>query len=92
MRDRHARLIGVLLASPFLAAVAAGPLLPSHFGAAGMLAFICAACGAAWLPAALAAKTGKDNAADMIGLVAGCAVIAVLIAAAGMCLSLGRSP
>jgi cell cycle sensor histidine kinase DivJ len=80
---RHRRLIGVLLASPFPIAAAAGLLLPSALGAAVTLALICATCGAAWLAAILVAATGKDRAAGMIALAAGAAVLACLTAAAG---------
>jgi two-component system, cell cycle sensor histidine kinase DivJ len=82
-RQRHGRLIGVLLASPFLAAAAGSLLLPPHLGVAVTLAFICAACGTAWLAALLAAATGRDNAAKIVALVAGIAAIAALTAAAG---------
>jgi cell cycle sensor histidine kinase DivJ len=82
-RRNHARLIGVLLAAPFLAAAPAGLLLPPHLGAAMTLAFICATCGAAWLAALLVATTGRDKAAGVIGLASFGAAAAVLIAAAG---------
>jgi cell cycle sensor histidine kinase DivJ len=82
-RRAHGRLIGVLLAAPFLAAGAAVTLATASLGAAATIAVILALFGPSWLAALLVAATGKARLVGGAALSAASCGLAVLIAAAG---------
>ena len=82
-RLRQRRFIGIMLAGPFLVAVAVAVLFPPHLGVAMTLAAICATFGAGWLAAFCVAATGKEWANDAIALVLGTVALAAIVAAAG---------
>jgi cell cycle sensor histidine kinase DivJ len=77
------RLIGVVLAAPFLIAAPAAILLPPLVGATAMLAGICAIFCAAFLIALLVAATGRARIAEAIVLALGMVALAGIVAAAG---------
>lgn len=83
VRGRQTRLVGILLAAPFLASIAAAFFLPTTLGAATTLTVICAAFSVAWVGIVLTGSTGKDNAVGMASLIIGTVIIAALLAAAG---------
>ncbi|WP_230980366.1 PAS domain-containing sensor histidine kinase [Oryzicola mucosus] len=67
-RATHARLIGVLLAMPFLLAGPAVLLLSGQVGTVAILAVIFSAFGLCWLNALLVAATGRVKAFGAVGL------------------------
>ena len=82
-RLRQRRFLGIMLAGPFLVAVAVAIFFPPHLGVAMTLAAICATFGAGWLAAFCVAATGKEWANDAIALVLGTVALAAIVAAAG---------
>ncbi|HEY6630298.1 MAG TPA: PAS domain-containing sensor histidine kinase [Rhizobiaceae bacterium] len=81
-RVAQRRLLGVLLAAPFLIAAPAAILVSPLVGAPAMLAGICALFLAALLIAALAAATGHARIAEALALTLGTVTLAGVVAAA----------
>jgi cell cycle sensor histidine kinase DivJ len=82
-RRIHGRLVGVLLASPFLTAGAAVTLVTANTGAAATIAVIFLLFGLGWLAAMLVTATSKARFVGAVALVAASCGLAGLIAAAG---------
>jgi two-component system, cell cycle sensor histidine kinase DivJ len=82
-RLRQRRFIGVMLATPFLAAGAAVTLVTSSLGAAVTVAAIFAAFGLCWFAALLVAATGRMAFAGQAALVLASLALAGAIFAAG---------
>jgi len=82
-RVAQRRLIGVLMAAPFLIASPAAILLPPLVGVPAMLAGICAIFGAALLIALLVAATARARVAEAIALMLGTVALAGIVASAG---------
>ncbi len=82
-RRLHRRLIGVLLASPFLAGGAAVTLATASLGAAATIGAIFILFGFGWLAAMLVTATGKARLVGRGALAAGAGVLAALMAIAG---------
>ncbi len=82
-RRFHGRLVGVLLASPFLAAGAAVTLATANIGAAATIAVIFLLLGLGWLAAMLVTATGNARRVGAAALAAASCGLAGLIAAAG---------
>ena len=82
-RSLQRRLVGLLLAAPFLVGGAGVVLVSANLGAASTFAVIFAAFSLCWLAALLVAATGKATQIGVASLVAGTAAIAAIIAAAG---------
>ena len=82
-RVAQQRLIGVVLAAPFLIAAPAAILLPPLAGAPVMLAGVCAIFGAAFLIALLVTTTGRARIAEAIALMFGIVALAGVVASAG---------
>ncbi|MHA6685151.1 sensor histidine kinase [Mesorhizobium sp. A556] len=82
-RQRQRRLIGLMLAAPFLAAGGAVTLITAGMGAALTIAAIFAAFGVFWFLALLVAAIGSMKAGAPMALITVGMVIAGLVAAAG---------
>jgi cell cycle sensor histidine kinase DivJ len=82
-RARQQRMVGILLAAPFFAAVAAAFFLSASLGAATTLTVICAAFSVAWAGIVLIGSTADDKIAGRASLVVGFLALSILIAAAG---------
>ncbi|RWG37258.1 MAG: PAS domain-containing sensor histidine kinase, partial [Mesorhizobium sp.] len=82
-RQRQRRFIGVMLATPFLAAGAAVTLVTSSLGAAVTVAAIFGAFGLCWFAALLVAATGRMTLAGRASVATGGLALAGAIAAAG---------
>ncbi|MBE1203060.1 PAS domain-containing sensor histidine kinase [Aminobacter carboxidus] len=82
-RSRQRRLVGLLLAAPFLVAGAGVFLVSANLGAASTFAVIFAAFSLSWLAALLIAATGKAGQIGVTSLVVATAAIAAIVAAAG---------
>jgi cell cycle sensor histidine kinase DivJ len=82
-RSRQRRLVGLLLAAPFLVAGAGVTLVSATLGAAPTFAVIFAAFSLSWLAALLIAATGKAKQIGAVSLVVATAAIAAIVAAAG---------
>ncbi|PBB37441.1 PAS domain-containing sensor histidine kinase [Mesorhizobium sp. WSM3868] len=82
-RLRQRRFIGVMLATPFLAAGAAVTLVTSSLGAAVTVAAIFGAFGLCWFAALLVAATGRMTLAGRASVATGGLALAGAIAAAG---------
>ncbi|WP_442920799.1 sensor histidine kinase [Mesorhizobium sp. CCNWLW176] len=82
-RARQQRMVGILLAAPFFASVAAAFFLPASLGAATTLTVVCAAFSVAWAGIVLIGSTAEDKVAGSVSLVVGCLALSVLISAAG---------
>jgi len=82
-RLRQRRLLGVVLAAPFLIAAPAAVLLPPFVGAPAMLAAIGATFAAAFLVALLVAATGRARIAEAAALMLGPMALAGIVASAG---------
>ncbi|WP_269932219.1 PAS domain-containing sensor histidine kinase [Aminobacter sp. HY435] len=82
-RPRQRRLVGLLLAAPFLLAGAGVVLVSANLGAASTFAVIFAAFSLSWLAALLIAASGKAPLVASSALVAGAGAIAAIVAAAG---------
>jgi cell cycle sensor histidine kinase DivJ len=82
-RVAQRRLIGVVLAAPFLTAAPAAILLPPLVGAPAMLAGICAVFATTFLIALLVAAMGRARIAEAIALALGTVALAGIVAAAG---------
>ncbi|MBT1155315.1 PAS domain-containing sensor histidine kinase [Aminobacter anthyllidis] len=82
-RARQRRLVGLLLAAPFLVAGAGVFLVSANLGAASTFAVIFAAFSLSWLAALLIAATGKTGQIGATSLVVTTAAIAAIVAAAG---------
>ena len=82
-RAHHARLLGVLLAAPFVASAALAQVAWHAWGAAGVLAMLCGAFGASWLLALLVAARGRAREAGMLAVAGGAAVAGLIAALAG---------
>ncbi|TIO33992.1 MAG: PAS domain-containing sensor histidine kinase [Mesorhizobium sp.] len=81
--QRQRRFIGVMLATPFLAAGAAVTLVTSSLGAAVTVAAIFGAFGLCWFAALLVAATGRMTLAGRASVATGGLALAGAIAAAG---------
>lgn len=82
-RSRQRRLVGLLLAAPFLVAGAGVFLVSANLGAASTFAVIFAAFSLSWLAALLIAATGKTGQIGATSLVVATTAIAAIVAAAG---------
>jgi cell cycle sensor histidine kinase DivJ len=82
-RARHRRLIGLMLASPFLIGGAIASFMPLQIGVAVTLAAICATLGLGWLGGLTVAARGTARAVAIAALVAGTVAVAMIIASAG---------
>ncbi|RWI98950.1 PAS domain-containing sensor histidine kinase [Mesorhizobium sp.] len=82
-RQRQRRFIGVMLATPFLAAGAAVTLVTSSLGAAVTVAAIFGAFGLCWFAALLVAATARMTLAGRASVATGGVALAGAIAAAG---------
>lgn len=82
-RSRQRRLVGVLLAAPFLIAGAGVVLVSANLGAGATFAVIFAAFSLSWLAAMLIAATGKAAPIGVAAMVAGTAATSAIVAAAG---------
>jgi len=82
-RSRQRRLVGLLLAAPFLVAGAGVFLVSANLGAASTFAVIFAAFSLSWLAALLIAATGKTGQIGTASLVVATTAIAAIVAAAG---------
>jgi cell cycle sensor histidine kinase DivJ len=82
-RLRQRRLIGVLLAAPFMIAAPAAILLSLLVGVAATLAGISAIFGGALLSALLVATTGRARIAEAVALMLGTVALAGIVASAG---------
>jgi cell cycle sensor histidine kinase DivJ len=82
-RQRQRRLIGLMLAAPFLAAGGAVTLITAGMGAALTIAAIFAAFGVFWFIALLVAAIGSMKVGAPMALIAAGLAIAGLVAAAG---------
>jgi len=82
-RARQIRLVGALLAGPFLAAAALFVVLPAGAGLALTLAIVCGAFGLAWTGVLIVASTGRTTGVVPAALLAAAVMVAVLVAAAG---------
>jgi cell cycle sensor histidine kinase DivJ len=82
-RRTHRRLVGVLLAAPFLAAGAAVALATAKLGAAPTIAVIFALFGLGWLAAMLVTATGRAR------LVGGAALVVASLASGGLIAAAG---
>ena len=82
-RRSQARLIGVLLASPFLMTAAAVMLATANIGAAATVFVILVLFAAGWLSAMLVAATGTSRLVGLGILIVAACGLAGLIAAAG---------
>lgn len=79
----HRRLIGILLASPFLLSAIVAILFPPQFGAALTLAVVCAIFGVSWFLAVLVAVRGRSGVSQAAALALGAVAVSAIIAAAG---------
>jgi cell cycle sensor histidine kinase DivJ len=79
----HRRLIGLLLAAPFLAAALAAILFPPELGEAATLAVVCACFGISWLLGLSVALGGRTRVAEAVALVLGGLAVSGIVAAAG---------
>jgi cell cycle sensor histidine kinase DivJ len=79
----HQRLIGVLLAAPFIAGAAMALALSTHLGIGGTLAVVTGTFGAAWLAALAVASTARAEAVGAIALAAGAVCAGLAVAASG---------
>ncbi|TKT81475.1 PAS domain-containing sensor histidine kinase [Aquamicrobium sp. LC103] len=82
-RERQGRLIGVLLLSPFIAAVAMVPALAMQAGTAMTLAAACTIFGAAWALAITVMLTGRSRIAELVALSGGAVALAAVLHLAG---------
>ncbi|MEO9339872.1 ATP-binding protein [Mesorhizobium sp. SB112] len=82
-RARHRRLIGLVLASPFLIGGAIASFMPLQIGVAVTLAAICATLGLGWLGGLTVASRGAERPVAIAALVAGTIAVAMIIASAG---------
>ena len=80
-RARLKRLVGVLLASPFVVAPAVLPAFASFVSGPILMAAACAVFALTWIGAAIVAATGNRTFAEPIALF--CGVVAVSVAIAG---------
>ncbi|TWG99294.1 two-component system, cell cycle sensor histidine kinase DivJ [Mesorhizobium sp. J18] len=82
-RRRQGRLIGTLLAGPFLAAAAVAQSLAGHLGTAATVAAACATLGAGLLVALLLIATAKRRLAEHMALVLAAPALGIVLAASG---------
>ncbi|HEU4986164.1 MAG TPA: PAS domain-containing sensor histidine kinase [Rhizobiaceae bacterium] len=82
-RRRQGRLLGTLLAGPFLTAAAAAQTLTPHLGAAGTVAAACATLGAGLLVALLLIATARSRLAESMALVLAALALGTILAASG---------
>lgn len=82
-RSRQRRLVGLLLAAPFLVAGAGVVLVSANLGAAPTFAVIFAAFSLSWLAALLVAATGTAASIGVASLGVGAVTAGAIIAAAG---------
>ena len=82
-RERHRRLLSVLLIAPFFAACAIGQSLFGPLGPAATLAAIFAVFGACWFAALLVVSTGRDRLAGVSVLLISPFPAAAVIAGGG---------
>ena len=82
-RARQGRLLGVLLAGPFVASAAVAQGAWPVWGAAGVLAMLCAMFGASWLVALLVAARGHAREAGALALAGGALAAGTIVALSG---------
>ena len=82
-RGRLRRLVGILLAAPFVIAPALLPALASLVSGPVLMAATCAVFALCWIGAAAVAATGKRQAAEFVFLIAATTAIAAAIAGGG---------
>lgn len=82
-RAGRRRLLGVLLAGPFIVSAAAAQGAWPVWGAAGVLAMLCAVFGAGWLVALLVASNGDRWHGGVLALAGGALVAGMIVALSG---------
>lgn len=82
-RARQARLLGVLLVAPFIAAAAIAQGAWPVWGVAGVLAMLCAVFGTSWLIALSVVVRGRAEEAQWAALGAGAVLAGALVALSG---------
>jgi len=82
-RARQRRLLGVLLAGPFVASAAVAQVAWPHFGVAGVLAMLCALFGASWLIALSVVARGRARIAQWAALGGATALAGAVAAMSG---------
>ena len=82
-RGRQRRLLGVLLAAPFIATPAIVGASVDVAGTSGALAVLCGVFAASWLLAATIAVTGRARLAGGLALIAGPAIAGALVGFGG---------
>lgn len=82
-RGRQGRLVGLVLAGPFLIAAAAAPIAAMGLGAPASLAVSCLLLVSGWLIALGVAVSGRSRLAEWLALALGAAAIGSLVAAGG---------
>jgi cell cycle sensor histidine kinase DivJ len=83
VRGRHARLIGILLASPLLVSAAMAMLFPTAFGVLATLALIGAAFTLSWFAAALLSLSGRKTGIEPAAMTLAVLFFAGIVAASG---------
>lgn len=82
-RARRSRLLGVLLAGPFIIAAAMAQAAWPLWGVAGVLAMLCAVFGASWLVALFVATHGRLHATGTLALLGGALIVGTVVALSG---------
>ncbi len=83
-RDLHRRLIGLLLATPFVVSGLVGQVFYRTVDNGTLLAIICVIFACAWIATAMVAATGRTAIVETILLVVGTLCIGIVISATGL--------
>lgn len=82
-RARRGRLLGILLAGPFIVSLAVVQAFGPQFGIAGALAALCAVFGASWLGALYLAARPEGRGVELAALAGGSVLAGSVIALSG---------